>query len=296
MLLARACAPPRDAAETAGGIFALSTAGNVLGALATTFVLLRFLGTAAAVAVLVGELILAALIARRRSVPVLAGIANAGFPAMDLWIEATQYVERNANTYYRIVGLEDGGRMLDVSGQSVSRHDADGRGWDYVERIERALCEEGETRVLVLGAAGMTLGKEAPCALDVVFVDVDPAQPRIAAQFLGIPVEQAGLRLLANFGLDSERRLCLLLVGQSELRHLAMAHHEALAQRVVVRYHLSGLRREELEPYLRHALGQAGCELALFEPPACQALFQASHGLPRLVSSPASTAPPLLPY
>ena len=94
------------------------------------------------------------------------------------------------------------------------------------------------------------------------------------------------LRLLANFGLDSERRLCLLLVGQSELRRrLAMAHHEALAQRVVVRYHLSGLRREELEPYLRHALGQAGCELALFEPPACQALFQASHGLPRLVSS-----------
>ena len=94
------------------------------------------------------------------------------------------------------------------------------------------------------------------------------------------------LRLLTNFGLDSERRLCLLLVGQSELRRrLAMAHHEALAQRVVVRYHLSGLQREELEPYLAHALGRAGCELPLFEPPACQALFQASHGLPRMVSS-----------
>ena len=94
------------------------------------------------------------------------------------------------------------------------------------------------------------------------------------------------LRLLTNFGLDSERRLCLLLVGQSELRRrMAMAHHEAFAQRVVVRYHLAGLQREELEPYLAHALQRAGCELPLFEPPACQALFQASHGLPRMVSS-----------
>ncbi len=94
------------------------------------------------------------------------------------------------------------------------------------------------------------------------------------------------LRLLTNFGLDSERRLCLLLVGQSELRRrVAMAHHEALAQRVVVRYHLGGLQREELEPYLAHALRLAGGELPLFEPPACQALFQASHGLPRQVSA-----------
>ena len=93
------------------------------------------------------------------------------------------------------------------------------------------------------------------------------------------------LRLLVNFGLDSQRLLCLLLVGQSELRRrLALAHHEALAQRIVMRYHLNGLRREELEPYLRHALARAGCQLELFEPAACQALFQASHGLPRQVS------------
>ena len=72
--------------ETVGGIFALSTAGNVLGALLTTFVLLRFLGTAA------------------------AALAIVGFPALNLWVEATQYVERNAYADYRIVQLEDGGR------------------------------------------------------------------------------------------------------------------------------------------------------------------------------------------
>ena len=192
VLLAHACAPQRDAAETAGGIFALSTAGNVLGALLTTFVLLRFLGTAAAALALVAGLLLAAAIASRRSIPAAAALAVAGFPALDLWIEATQYVERNAYADYRIVQLEDGGRMLDVSGQAASRHDAEGKGWDYAERLERTLCEAGETRALVLGAAGMTLGKGAPCALDVTFVDIDPAQERIAALFLDAPPETAG--------------------------------------------------------------------------------------------------------
>lgn len=94
------------------------------------------------------------------------------------------------------------------------------------------------------------------------------------------------LRLLTNFGLDSRRLLCLLLVGQSELRRqLGLAHHEAFAQRIVMRYHLNGLRRAELEPYLRHALARAGCERDLFEPAAGQALFQASHGLPRQLSA-----------
>ena len=69
VLLAHACAPQRDAAETAGGIFALSTAGNVIGALLTTFVLLRFLGTAAAALALVAGLLLVAAIANRRRLP-----------------------------------------------------------------------------------------------------------------------------------------------------------------------------------------------------------------------------------
>ena len=226
VLLAHACAPQRDASETAGGIFALSTAGNVLGALATTFVLLRFVGTAAAVAVLVGGLFLAALIARRRSVPVLASIAVAGFPALDLWVEATQYVERNAYADYRIVELKDGGRMLDVSGQAASRHDAEGRGWDYVERIERTLCEAGETRVLVLGAAGMTLGKGASCALDITFVDIDPAQRRIAARFLGMPAEKAGRFVAADARVAARRRRG---VGGDRRRHLFQPPHAPAA-------------------------------------------------------------------
>jgi len=93
------------------------------------------------------------------------------------------------------------------------------------------------------------------------------------------------LRLLTNYEMDSQNRLCLLLVGLTELRRrLAMAVHESLAQRIVVRYHLTGLARDELPAYLTHHLRLAGCELPLFEPPAVEALFQATQGMPRKVN------------
>jgi len=93
------------------------------------------------------------------------------------------------------------------------------------------------------------------------------------------------LRLLTNYAMDAERRLCLLLVGLTELRRrLGMAVHESLAQRIVVRYHLSGLSREELPAYLEHHLNLAGCTLPLFDPAAIEALYQATQGLPRKVN------------
>ena len=93
------------------------------------------------------------------------------------------------------------------------------------------------------------------------------------------------LRLLTNYEMDSQNRLCLLLVGLTELRRrLSMAVHESLAQRIVVRHHLGGLTRDELPDYLTHRLSLAGCELPLFETPAVEALFQATQGMPRKVN------------
>ena len=93
------------------------------------------------------------------------------------------------------------------------------------------------------------------------------------------------LRLLTNFDMDCAPRLCLLLIGLTELRRrLAMSVHESLAQRLIVRHHLRGLDREELDAYLTHRLRLAGCELPLFEPPAVEALFQSARGLPRLIN------------
>jgi len=93
------------------------------------------------------------------------------------------------------------------------------------------------------------------------------------------------LRLLTNYKMDAENRLCLLLLGQTELRRrLAMAVHEALSQRIVVRYHLPALARDEVPAYLGHRLLRAGTELPLFEPAAHEALFQATGGLPRKIN------------
>jgi type II secretory pathway predicted ATPase ExeA len=93
------------------------------------------------------------------------------------------------------------------------------------------------------------------------------------------------LRLLTNYEMDSENRLCLLFVGLTELRRrLRMAVHESLDQRIVVRYHLGGMTRAELPEYLTHRLRAACCELPLFEPAAIEAIFQATQALPRKVN------------
>ncbi len=104
------------------------------------------------------------------------------------------------------------------------------------------------------------------------------------AQYLRNDVLE-NLRLLTNYEMDSQNRLCMIFVGQAELRRrLSMAVHEPLAQRLVVRYHIAGLTREELPRYLKHRLQLAGTELDLFDSPALEALFQATNGLPRKVN------------
>jgi general secretion pathway protein A len=93
------------------------------------------------------------------------------------------------------------------------------------------------------------------------------------------------MRLLTNYAMDSESRLCLLFCGQTELRRrVGMAVHEALSQRIVVRYHLPPLTREDTAAYLSHLLRRAGTELPLFEPAAVEAIFQATGGLPRRIN------------
>ena len=192
VLLAHACAAPLDASERAGGVFALSTIGNVTGALAATFLLMPTLGLAAAVFSVMAASSAAALVVSHRSVSVYVLILAACWPGIDLWVEATRYVSRNAYADYRIVSIDDDARVLVINNQSASRHDSKGRGWEYAELLERTLCGAGEQRVLVLGAAGMTIGQGAPCELELTFVDIDPEQEKIAARFLGIPEGTAG--------------------------------------------------------------------------------------------------------
>ena len=93
------------------------------------------------------------------------------------------------------------------------------------------------------------------------------------------------LRLLTNYAMDSENRLCVILVGHPELRRrLAMSALEALSQRIVVRAHVRGIARDEIAQYIEHRIRLAGSELGLFEPATVEAIHQASNGLPRKVN------------
>jgi len=93
------------------------------------------------------------------------------------------------------------------------------------------------------------------------------------------------LRLLTNYEMDSKNRLCLVMIGQADLRRrLGMGVHEPLWQRIVMNYHLAGLMPKELSNYLQHHLRLAGTEQKIFEPAAVEAIFQATNGLPRKVN------------
>lgn len=81
-------------------------------------------------------------------------------------------------------------------------------------------------------------------------------------------------------------RLC----GDARTRPILVvdeAHHlrpDALAQRIVARYHMAALTREELTGYLGHRLRLASAEVALFDPSAAEAIYQATGGLPRKIN------------
>lgn len=93
------------------------------------------------------------------------------------------------------------------------------------------------------------------------------------------------LRLLTNFQMDSQSPLCLILLGQPDLRkRMKLQSLEALNQRITVKYHLFGLSREETSSYISHQLKIAGRRDHLFSDDAIERIFQESKGIPRLIN------------
>ncbi len=99
------------------------------------------------------------------------------------------------------------------------------------------------------------------------------------------------LRLLLNFGMDDQPRLTLILVGLSELaRRLALAAHQSLRHRLVLRYQMTRLQGKEIEPYLSHRLALAGVPQSdlFFDAKALDTLRLISEGIPRTGEPPRS--------
>ncbi|MGB0449902.1 MAG: ExeA family protein [Porticoccaceae bacterium] len=93
------------------------------------------------------------------------------------------------------------------------------------------------------------------------------------------------LRLLSNLETSTQKLLHILLVGQPELLEiLAQKELRQLNQRVVSRFHLSPLDKDDLSNYINHRLHRAGAKKAIFEPACISALFRLTGGVPRLIN------------
>ena len=100
------------------------------------------------------------------------------------------------------------------------------------------------------------------------------------------------LRLLTNLETEKRKLLQVVLFGQPELDE-RLRHHSIrqLRQRISFQYELQGLRKDELERYLRHRLAVAGFSgETLFSNGAVGKLHRITRGTPRLTNIVANKA------
>lgn len=100
------------------------------------------------------------------------------------------------------------------------------------------------------------------------------------------------LRMLSNVNADKDQVLQVILAGQAGLRDtLRRPELEQFAQRIAVDYHLEALNQEETRAYIRHRINVAGVNNpGLFNDAACDAVYQHSQGVPRLINLLCDTA------
>ena len=93
------------------------------------------------------------------------------------------------------------------------------------------------------------------------------------------------MRLLTNLETSQRKLLQIILLGQSELAEmLARPELRQLAQRVIARYHLGPLAKQEVADYVRHRLGVAGTQRKLFPDSLMSRLYKLSGGTPRVIN------------
>ena len=93
------------------------------------------------------------------------------------------------------------------------------------------------------------------------------------------------LRLLSNINADKDLVLQLMLIGQPQLRdRLREPGLEQFVQRIAASYHLQALAAAETVEYIQHRVSVAGAEQAIFSVAACEAVYEYTQGVPRLIN------------
>jgi general secretion pathway protein A len=156
-----------------------------------------------------------------------------------------------------------------------------------VEELLQTICDE--FRIAVSSAAGV---KAYVDAINAYLLDshaqghnnvlvIDEAQ-NLSLQAL------EEVRLLSNLETDTSKLLQSFLVGQPEFREMLRSPEmEQFRQRVAATCHLGPLDLEDTRHYIEHRLKCAGAAPGKpeFEEAAFEAIFNASHGIPRRINS-----------
>lgn len=93
------------------------------------------------------------------------------------------------------------------------------------------------------------------------------------------------LRLLSNINSDKDFLLQVIIAGQHELRDMLQKPElRQFAQRISFDFHLEYLDLKNTHQYIKHRLAHAGGNPGLFDASACDAVYENTGGVPRLIN------------
>lgn len=95
------------------------------------------------------------------------------------------------------------------------------------------------------------------------------------------------LRMIFSFKMDSENPFIAILAGNNNIRRkLQLSANQALRQRILGNYHMTGIQREEIGDYVRSRLTLAGAaDTDIFTEPALESMFTSTGGALRLINT-----------
>jgi spermidine synthase len=203
-----------QAGRTAGNLYALSTAGSIVGTFATGFVLIAFLGSTAILCLVAGILAVCAFLASRAdragkaAVLVLVALAGLGSAAYDRQLAASGFSDVDTR-YNRILVFESRDPATNEPTRVMLTHPRHVQSAMYLERpTDLALTyarfftlaghfAPGARRMLLLGGGAYSfprhlLATNPEAEIDVV--ELDPGVTRLAEEHFGL-VEDPRLRI-----------------------------------------------------------------------------------------------------
>jgi general secretion pathway protein A len=93
------------------------------------------------------------------------------------------------------------------------------------------------------------------------------------------------LRMFTNINSNKDELVHLVLVGQPELRDIIRRPDlKQFAQRVAASFHLKAMDAPTVRAYIEHRMQKAGAAPGIFSERACQLIYEATGGVPRLVN------------